>query len=76
MDGHLGDNQSLDDFDFADGIALLSHTCICDQMQGTTTDPENTASSIGLRIHPEKSKVIKVKTGSTAAVTVEGKRLE
>ena len=66
--------SQLEDLDFADDIALLSHTC--DQMQRKTTDLENTAKSIGLRIHPGKSKVMKVKTESTANIKVEGKSLE
>ena len=64
----------LEDLDFADDIALLSHTC--DQMQQKTTELENTARSIGLRIHPGKSKVMKVKTDSTDAIQVDGKNLE
>ena len=66
--------RQLEDLDFADDIALLSHTC--DQMQRKTTDLENTAKSIGLRIHPGKSKVMKVKTESTANIRVEGRNLE
>ena len=65
--------RQLEDLDFADDIALLSHTC--DQMQQKTTELENTARSIGLRIHPGKSKVIKDKTDSTAPIQVEGKNL-
>ena len=64
----------MEDLDFADDIALLSHTC--DQMQRKTTELENTAKSIGLRIHPLKSKVMKVKRESEVNITVEGKSLE
>ena len=66
--------RQLEDLDFADDIVLLSHTC--DQMQLKTTELENTAKSIGLRIHPGKSKVMKVKTNSTANITVEYKSLD
>ena len=70
--------RQLEDLDFAEDIALLyiallSHTC--DQMQRKTTELENTAKSIGLRIHPGKSKVMKLKTNSTANITVENKIL-
>ena len=47
-----------------------------DQMQRKTSKLENAPRSIVLRIHPGKSKVMKVKTDSTATITIERKSLE
>ena len=51
--------NQLDDLDFADDIALLSHTH--QQMQTKTRELERLSKSIGLHIHPEKSKIFKVR---------------
>ena len=48
----------LEDLEFADDIALLSHTK--PHMQAKTTALCDFSESIGLRIHPEKSKVLKI----------------
>ncbi|GFR70251.1 retrovirus-related Pol polyprotein from type-1 retrotransposable element R2, partial [Elysia marginata] len=45
----------LEDLDFADDLALLSHSQT--QMQAKTTALSKLSESIGLRIHPAKSKV-------------------
>ena len=47
----------LDDLDYADDLALLSHTQ--EQMQAKTTVLDTVSKSIGLNIHPSKSKVLK-----------------
>ena len=44
--------NQLDDLDFADDIALLSHNH--DQMQNKTKLLRDTSQTIGLRIHPGK----------------------
>ena len=46
----------LDDLDFADDLALLSHNQ--QQMQNKTTSPSH-ASEVGLQIHPNKTKILK-----------------
>ena len=47
--------NQLNDLDFADDIALLSHNH--DQMQNKTKLLRDTSQTIGLRIHPGKSKL-------------------
>ena len=64
----------LDDLDFADDIALVSHNH--SQMQDKTSTVKQLSGSIGLRIHPGKSKMLKIKTEDTQAITVGGKPLE
>jgi hypothetical protein len=64
----------LDDLDFADDLALLAHTH--EQMQNKTTDLSTLSKSIGLRIHPGKSKVLKVKTTATEPILVENRPLD
>ena len=60
----------LDNLDFADDLALLSHSR--QQMQEKTTILADTSSQIGLNIHKRKSKVLKVNTTSEDSVTLEG----
>ena len=50
----------LEDLDFADDLALLSH--IQAQMQEKTTGLDKLSRSVGLHIHPRKSKVFGVNT--------------
>ncbi|KAK3775658.1 hypothetical protein RRG08_049838 [Elysia crispata] len=64
----------LDDLDFADDTALVSHNL--SQMQDKTSTVNQLSGSIGLRIHPGKSKMLKIKTEDTQAITVGGKPLE
>ena len=66
--------RQFDDLDFADDIALLSLTC--DQMERTTKELENTEKCMCLRIHPGKYKAMKLKSDSTANITVEGKSFD
>ena len=66
--------QQLDDLDFADDLALLSHTHA--QMQEKTKELNSLSRSVGLRIHPGKSKVVKLGKVSNLAVTVEDTPLE
>ena len=64
----------LEDCDFADDIALLSHTYT--DIQEKTDRVAQTAKKVGLKIHPSKTKVMKVKTKSTQHVAVSGEQLE
>ncbi|XP_073668552.1 uncharacterized protein [Paramisgurnus dabryanus] len=66
--------KQLDDLDFADDLALLSHTQ--QQMQEKTSSVAHYSACIGLNIHREKSKVLKVNTSSTSPITLEGAILE
>ena len=64
----------LDDLDFADDIALLSHTQ--QHMQAKTTAISDLSESIGLRIHPEKSKVLRIGSQQAEPIKVRGQPLE
>ena len=64
----------LDDFDFADDLALLSHKQ--QQMQNKTSSLASHASQVGLHIHPNKSKILKVNASSTEAVKLGDNNLE
>ena len=66
--------QQLEDLDFADDLALLSHTHA--QMQGKTEELNNISKSVGLRIHPGKSKLMKIGMVSENPVSVEHRPLE
>ena len=50
----------LEDLDFADDLALLSHNH--DQMQGKTTGLAATSERTGLKINRGKSKVLRINT--------------
>ena len=52
----------LDDLDFADDLALLSHTQ--HQMQEKTSTVSENSAKLGLNIHRGKSKVLKVNAQS------------
>ena len=64
----------LDDLDFADDLALLSHTQ--EQMQAKTSILNSLSESVGLRIHTGKSKVLRTDAQRKVQVTIEGKALE
>ncbi len=58
----------LDCFDFANNLALLSHTQ--QQMQEKTNTVAETSASLGLNINREKSKVLKINTASKTPITL------
>lgn len=62
----------LNDLDFADDLALLSH--MQQQMQEKTSAANSTRLS--LNIHRWKSKVLRVNSASTAPIMLEGEALE
>ena len=64
----------LEDLDFADDLALLSH--IQAQMQEKTTGLDKLSRSVGLHIHPRKSKVFGVNTIKEPAIVVNQEKLE
>ena len=64
----------LDDCDFADDIALLSHTL--KSIQEKTDRVDRAARSVGLKIHRSKSKMMKLKNRSTTKTIVRNVELE
>ena len=66
--------RQLDDLDFADDIALLSHNR--QQMQEKTDTLDRTAKSLGLKINKKKTKVLRIKTTNNRPVTVGEEELE
>ena len=64
----------LDDLDFADDLTLLSHNQ--QQMQNKTTSLASHASQVGLHIHPNKTKILKINASSREAVKLVDNNLE
>ncbi|KAK7109158.1 hypothetical protein V1264_013249 [Littorina saxatilis] len=65
----------LDDLDFADDVALLSHTQ--QQMQEKTSTVANNSARFGLNIHKGKSKVLRTNaTANTTPITLDGEALQ
>lgn len=64
----------LEDLDFADELALLSHSH--DQMQGNISTLDNVSSSVGLKIHPEKFKILKTRPNQQEHVKIGEQVLE
>nr|KAG5704568.1 hypothetical protein BaRGS_031832 [Batillaria attramentaria] len=60
----------LDDLDFADDLALLSHSH--SQMQDKTTCLEVTSAGTGLKINRRKTELMKINTTANTPVTVGG----
>ena len=66
--------SQLDDLDFADDLALLSHTH--QQMQDKTTELQNTSTKVGLNIHRGKTQTMRVNATSNEPVRLDGDVLE
>ncbi|VDP51154.1 unnamed protein product [Schistosoma curassoni] len=66
--------NQLDDLDFADDLALLSHTH--ELMQIKTASVAAVSASVGLSIHKEKTKVLKFKAENSNPITLDGETLE
>ena len=64
----------LDDLDFADDLALLSHTH--SQMQEKTEELDDASKRLGLHMHSGKTKVLKVNSGSDIPITLADRPLE
>ena len=64
----------LDDLDFADDLALLSHTQ--QQMQDKTNTIATNSARLGLSIHRGKSKILRVNAADTSPINLEGEALE
>ena len=66
--------KQLEDLDFADDLALLSHNQ--QQMQEKTTILAATSTQVGLRIHKDKTKVMRANTTSVEPIILGGQALE
>ncbi|VDO88409.1 unnamed protein product [Schistosoma margrebowiei] len=66
--------NQLDDLDFADDLALLSH--IHEKMQAKTASVAAVSASVGLSIHKGKTKVLKFKAENSNPITLDGETLE
>ena len=62
--------KQLDDLDFADDLALLSHNYA--QMQEKTTHLEATSAGMGLKINKKKTEPMKINTTANTPITVGG----
>ncbi|VDP27223.1 unnamed protein product [Schistosoma margrebowiei] len=69
-----GKANQLDDLDFADDTALLSHTH--EQMQIKTASVAAVSASVGINMHKGKTKVLKFKTENSNPITLDGETLE
>ncbi|CAG2187214.1 unnamed protein product [Mytilus edulis] len=66
--------QRLEDLDFADDLALLSHRL--KDMRDKTTELHETGKKLGLKINIKKTKIMKVKTRKGGTVSIEGEDIE
>ena len=66
--------EHLDNLDFADDIALLSHTH--QQMQDMTTGLEIAAAELGLKVSWPKTKTVQMNNNSTNSRTLDDHSLE
>ena len=63
-------SSQSDDLDFADDLALLSHTY--NQMLEKTSVLDTTAQQVELNIHRRKTKVSRVSTANTNPIPLRG----
>ncbi|VDO93089.1 unnamed protein product [Schistosoma curassoni] len=66
--------MELEDIEFSDDLALLSHTQ--QQMQEKTTSVAVASAALGLNIHKGKSKILRYNTACTNPITLDGEDLE
>ncbi|VDO75699.1 unnamed protein product [Schistosoma margrebowiei] len=66
--------NQLDDLDFANDLALLSHKH--EQMQTKTASVAAVSASVGLSIHKRKTKVLKFKAENNNPISLDGETLE
>ena len=66
--------EQLEDLDYVDDLALLSHNHL--QMQDKTSRLTEESAKLGLRINKVKTKVLRINTTSEVPVVVEGQPLE
>jgi hypothetical protein len=66
--------EQLEDLDYADDLALLSHAQ--QQMQEKTNNVAATSAQVGLKIHRGKTKILKINTDKQIPVTLDDEALE
>ncbi|VDP34657.1 unnamed protein product [Schistosoma mattheei] len=66
----------LDDLDFADDLALLSHKQQQQIQEKTTSVAAAALSALGLNIYKRKSKILRYITKCTNRITLTGEALE
>ena len=66
--------EQLEDLDFADDLALLSHTQ--QQMQEKSNMQEDNSARLGLTINRGKSKVFRTNAPNNTPITVQGEAQE
>ena len=64
----------LDDLDFADDLALMSHSHR--QMQDKTTDLAQISAHVGLKINKKKTKILRLNTTFERPIMLEGEGFE
>ena len=64
----------LDDLDFADDLALMSHSHR--QMQDKTTYLARISAQVGLKINKKKTKILRLNTTCERPIMLEGEGLE
>ena len=65
---------TLDDTNYADDLAILSHTE--DHMQKKTRKLEENARMVGLNINAKKTKLMYINTERLSVIFVEGKQMD
>ncbi|VDP55136.1 unnamed protein product [Schistosoma margrebowiei] len=70
---HCTSRMQLDNPDFADDPAPLSHTQ--EQKQGKTNSVEAVSEAVGVNIHRGKSKILRYNTTCTNPITINGEVL-
>lgn len=65
--------EQLDDLDFADDLALLSHNHLPTQVK--TTELETISTQVGLKIPEGKTKILKINTTNKHQVILNGSEL-
>ena len=66
--------MQLDDLDFADDLALLSHNH--QQMQEKASDLHRTSMQVGLTLNKQKTKIMRISASTDKPVKIEGEELE
>ena len=66
--------DQLKDLDFADDLALLSHTH--SQMQAKTSKLEAISSKVGLKINTDKTKIMRVNSKSNEQISLANRDIE
>ncbi|VDP09308.1 unnamed protein product [Schistosoma mattheei] len=65
--------MQLDNLDFTDALALLSHTQL--QMLEKMASVALASAAVGLNMHKEKSRILRNNTACTKPITIDGEDL-